>query len=151
MMALQRAAAAVTTFECMQSRLFGCRTSEVVSPNSLAFLCGLRPLHVSAGCSSNLKAIRRDQHRRQTVARFEKDRLHLRAILRNKILPEVVQRKASADLASQPRDASITRVRNRCVQTGRGRGVVSEFGLSRMKFRKLADFGMLAGVTRSTW
>lgn len=85
------------------------------------------------------------------MAQFEKERLHLRAILRNKILPEVVQRKASEELARHPRDASITRVRNRCVQTGRGRGVVGEFGLSRMKFRKLADFGMLAGVTRSTW
>ena len=85
------------------------------------------------------------------MAEFEKERLHLRAILRNNILPEVVQRRASAELACHPRDASITRVRNRCVQTGRGRGVVGEFGLSRMKFRKLADFGMLAGVTRSTW
>ena len=85
------------------------------------------------------------------MASFEKDRLHLRAILRNSILPEAVQRKAREDLASHPRDASITRVRNRCVQTGRGKGVVGEFGLSRMKFRKLADFGMLAGVTRSTW
>ena len=106
---------------------------------------------MAPACHSNLKAIRKDQHRRQTVVKFEKDRLHLRAILRNKILPEVVQRKASADLASHPRDASVTRVRNRCVQTGRGRGVVTEFGLSRMKFRKLADFGMLAGVTRSSW
>lgn len=113
--------------------------------------CGLRPLYVTPVSYSNLKAIRKDQHRRQTVAKFEKDRLHLRAILRNKILPEAVQCKASADLALHPRDASITRVRNRCVQTGRGRGVVSEFGLSRMKFRKLADFGMIAGVTRSTW
>lgn len=85
------------------------------------------------------------------MAEFEKERLHLRAILRNKILPEIVQRRASAELARHPRDASVTRVRNRCVQTGRGRGVVGEFGLSRMKFRKLADFGMLAGVTRSTW
>lgn len=112
---------------------------------------GLRPLHVSAVCSRNLKAIRRDRRRRETVAEFEKERLHLRAILRNKILPEIVQRRASAELARHPRDASVTRVRNRCVQTGRGRGVVGEFGLSRMKFRKLADFGMLAGVTRSTW
>lgn len=111
----------------------------------------VRSLHMTALRPSNLKAIRKDRRRRETVAQFEKERLHLRAILRNKILPEVVQRKASEELARHPRDASITRVRNRCVQTGRGRGVVGEFGLSRMKFRKLADFGMLAGVTRSTW
>ena len=114
-------------------------------------LVGSRCVHVSCTSCSNLKAIRKDQHRRQTVANYEKDRLHLRAIVRNNILPEVVQRRAKLDLANQPRDASITRVRHRCVQTGRGRGVLTEFGLSRMKFRKLADFGMISGVTWSSW
>ena len=72
-------------------------------------------------------------------------------IVKNKLLPEVVQQKARKELASQPRNASITRVRNRCVLTGRGRGIIGEYGLSRMKFRKLADFGLLSGVTRSSW
>lgn len=121
------------------------------SPRHLTPLVGSRCVHVSCASCSNLKAIRRDKHRRQTVAKYENDRLHLRAIVRNNILPEVVQRKAKLDLANQARDASITRVRNRCVQTGRGRGVVTEFGLSRMKFRKLADFGMISGVTWSSW
>ena len=145
-MAMRRSAA------CLRNWILSCEGSgTVLLPNYNCFADGLRFLHVSTACQRNLKMIRRDQHRRQTVAKFEKERLHLRAVLRNKILPEVVQRKASADLASHPRDASITRVRNRCVQTGRGRGVVREFGLNRMKFRKLADFGMLAGVTRSSW
>ena len=97
------------------------------------------------------KMVRRDINRRQCVADHSKERLQLRAILKNKILPEVVQKKARASLLEQPRDASITRVRNRCVVTGRGRGVVTRFKLSRMKFRKLGDFGMLSGVTRSSW
>lgn len=142
-MSLQRAAATVNKHLHINDWFCLCKWS-------IGYV-GLRPLHVYPPCQSNLKAIRRDKHRRETVAKFEKDRLHLRAILRNQILPEVVQRKASADLAGHPRDASVTRVRNRCVQTGRGRGVVKQFGLSRMKFRKLADFGMIAGVTRSTW
>ena len=99
----------------------------------------------------NLKAIRRDQHRRKCVAEYESDRLRLRAIVKNKLLPEIVQQKARKELASQPRNASITRVRNRCVLTGRGRGIIGEYGISRMKFRKLADFGLLSGVTRSSW
>lgn len=145
-MALQR------TMAVYQTRPLGCmRPDPILSSVKYIVPCGLRSLCVTPVCHSNLKAIRKDQHRRQTVAKFEGDRLHLRAILRNKILPEAVQRKASADLVLHPRDASITRVRNRCVQTGRGRGVVSEFGLNRMKFRKLADFGMIAGMTRSTW
>ena len=148
-MALQRLVATASKHCHMNYFLRLLKWSEVL--NSVVPNRGLRPLHVSAVSPGNLKAIRKDRRRRATVAEFEKERLHLRAILRNNILPEVVQRRASAELARHPRDASITRVRNRCVQTGRGRGVVGEFGLSRMKFRKLADFGMLAGVTRSTW
>ena len=110
-----------------------------------------RMFKTASTSQKNLKVIRRDQHRRKCVAEYEADRLRLRAIVKNKLLPEVVQQKARKELASQPRNASITRVRNRCVLTGRGRGVIGEYGLSRMKFRKLADFGLLSGVTRSTW
>ena len=71
--------------------------------------------------------------------------------MKNKLLPEVIQERARQELAAQPRDASVTRVRNRCVLTGRGRGVVTEYGLVRMKFRHLADHGLLSGITRSSW
>ena len=94
---------------------------------------------------------RRDLYRRQCIAKYEKDRMHLQAILKNKILPEVVQKKAKVELAGQPRDACITRIRKRCVVTGRGRGVLTEYKLSRMKLRKLGDFGMISGLTRSSW
>ena len=97
------------------------------------------------------KMIRRDKARRRCVAQYESERLRLRAIVKNKLLPEIVQQKARDQMASQPRDASVTRVRNRCVVTGRARGVITEYGLCRMKFRKLADFGHLSGMTRSSW
>ena len=97
------------------------------------------------------KMVRRDKHRRKCVAEYEGERLRLRAIIKNKLLPEVVQEKARDELAAHPRDASVTRVRNRCVLTGRGRGVLREYGLCRMKFRELADFGHISGLTRSSW
>ena len=97
------------------------------------------------------KMIRRDKARRKCVSEYESERLRLRAIVKNKLLPEVVQQKAREQLASHPRDASVTRVRNRCVVTGRGRGVITDYGLCRMKFRKLADFGHISGMTRSSW
>lgn len=97
------------------------------------------------------KMIRRDKHRRKCVAQYEGERLRLRAIVKNNLLPEIVQEKAKKDLASHPRDAYITRVRNRCVVTGRARGVITEYGLCRMKFRQLADFGHISGLTRSSW
>lgn len=50
-----------------------------------------------------------------------------------------------------PRDASPVRLRNRCGITGRGRGYMRRFGLSRLIFRKWALEGMLPGVRKASW
>lgn len=100
---------------------------------------------------ASLKHNRKDLYRRRCVASHYRERMPLQAMVRNRILPEVVQRKARADIASQPRDACATRIRNRCTTTGRGRGVITEYKLCRMKFRELADFGLISGLTRSSW
>jgi len=50
-----------------------------------------------------------------------------------------------------PRDSSATRVRTRCVLTGRGRGVYEKFGLCRQMFRKLALEGKIPGVRKASW
>ncbi|HIA01996.1 MAG TPA: 30S ribosomal protein S14, partial [Myxococcales bacterium] len=44
-----------------------------------------------------------------------------------------------------------SRQRNRCVLTGRSRGYLRKFGLSRIMFRDLARVGELLGVTKSSW
>ena len=54
-------------------------------------------------------------------------------------------------LSKLPRNSSPTRVRNRCVLTGRGRGVYEKFGLCRQMFRKLALEGKLPGVRKASW
>jgi len=54
-------------------------------------------------------------------------------------------------LRKLPRDSSPTRVRTRCVLTGRGRGVYEKFGLCRQMFRKLALEGKLPGVSKASW
>ncbi|ABB23082.1 30S ribosomal protein S14 [Pelodictyon luteolum] len=54
-------------------------------------------------------------------------------------------------LRKLPRDSSATRVRNRCVLTGRGRGVYEKFGLCRHMFRKLALEGKIPGVKKASW
>lgn len=62
--------------------------------------------------------------------------------------------KANGDyvgLASLPRDASKTRVVNRCAATGRRRAFIRRFNLSRLAFRELATHGQLPGVTKSSW
>jgi len=54
-------------------------------------------------------------------------------------------------LRKLPRDSSATRVRTRCVLTGRGRGVYEKFGLCRQMFRKLALEGKIPGVRQASW
>lgn len=50
-----------------------------------------------------------------------------------------------------PKNASPVRLRNRCKLTGRGRGYLRKFGISRLMFRQLASDGKIPGVTKSSW
>ena len=59
--------------------------------------------------------------------------------------------EASMELAKLPRNASPTRLRNRCQLNGRPRGYMREFGISRIMFRKLAGEGKIPGVKKSSW
>jgi small subunit ribosomal protein S14 len=62
--------------------------------------------------------------------------------------------KAAGDLeglAGLPRNSSPSRRKNRCVETGRGRGYMRQFGLSRIAFREHASKGEIPGVTKSSW
>ncbi len=110
-----------------------------------------RTISSSPSLESSKKMIRRDKKRRQMVAEYEIEKLRLKAIVKNKLLPEIVQKAAKEKMAQHPKDSSISRVNNRCVLTGRARGVLREYGLCRMKFRDLADHGYISGVTRSSW
>ncbi|MGA3150200.1 MAG: 30S ribosomal protein S14 [Candidatus Saccharimonadales bacterium] len=50
-----------------------------------------------------------------------------------------------------PRNSSPTRRKNRCAETGRSRGYMRQFGLSRIAFREHASKGEIPGVTKSSW
>ena len=54
-------------------------------------------------------------------------------------------------LAKLPRNSSPTRLKNRCSETGRPRGYMRTFGLSRISFREHAVKGEIPGVTKSSW
>ncbi|HVW23449.1 MAG TPA: 30S ribosomal protein S14 [Candidatus Saccharimonadales bacterium] len=54
-------------------------------------------------------------------------------------------------LAKLPRNSSPTRRTNRCFETGRPRGYMRQFGLSRISFREHASKGEIPGVTKSSW
>ena len=62
--------------------------------------------------------------------------------------------KAKGDymaLQKLPRDSSATRQKNRCAVSGRPRGYISQFQISRIVFRDLALKGQIPGVTKSSW
>ena len=62
--------------------------------------------------------------------------------------------KAAGDYAALdklPRNASPVRKHNRCQLTGRPRGYIGEFGISRIKFRELALNGKIPGITKASW
>lgn len=50
-----------------------------------------------------------------------------------------------------PKNASPIRLHNRCQITGRPRGYMRRFGISRVLFRDMASFGKIPGVTKSSW
>jgi small subunit ribosomal protein S14 len=83
--------------------------------------------------------IARNKRKANTVDKY--------ADLRHKLKAE----KDYVGLSMLPRDASPTRVVNRCEVTGRRRAFLRRFKLSRITFREYASAGLLPGVTKSSW
>lgn len=54
-------------------------------------------------------------------------------------------------LSQLPRDSSPVRLRNRCKLTGRSRGYIRRFGISRVKFREMALAGKIPGIKKASW
>jgi small subunit ribosomal protein S14 len=62
--------------------------------------------------------------------------------------------KAAGDyegLDKLPKNASPVRLHNRCKLTGRPRGYMRKFGISRVTFRQMASDGKIPGVTKASW
>ena len=77
-----------------------------------------------------------------------------RARLAKKYAEKREQLKAEGDyegLQSLPRNSSSIRLRNRCQITGRSRGYMRQFGISRIQFREMASQGLIPGVKKASW
>lgn len=81
----------------------------------------------------------KDMKRREVVERY-----------RDKVA-ELKKKGDYEALQKLPRDASITRLRNRDAIDGRPRGYMRKFGLSRVKFREMANRGEIPGVKKASW
>ena len=89
--------------------------------------------------------VERNLKREKTVDKFAEKRAELKERARKG------DREAIVELSKLPRNASPTRVRNRCQINGRPRGFMREFGVSRVIFRKLAGEGLIPGIKKSSW
>jgi len=81
----------------------------------------------------------REAKRKRIVAKYAKKRAEL---------------KAAGDyegLQKLPKDASPVRLHNRCKITGRPKGYMRQFGISRVLFREMANFGKIPGVKKASW
>jgi len=100
---------------------------------------------------AKLALINREAKRRKTVAKFAGKRAELFAAINDQSLSEDDRAEARAKLERLPRNASPTRLRNRCKLTGRPRGVFRKFGLARNKLREMVMRGEVPGMTKASW
>ena len=100
---------------------------------------------------AKLALINREDKRRKLVAQYAKKRTALLAIIENSALSDAERYEARLKLQQLPRNASPSRLRNRCQMTGRPRGVFRKFGLCRNKIRELALSGEIPGIVKASW
>ena len=64
----------------------------------------------------------------------------------------IEERLAAVDTLNKfPKNSSKTRLRNRCQFTGRARGFLSKFKMSRLCFREMASQGLIPGIVKASW
>ena len=100
---------------------------------------------------AKLALINREQKRRKTVKKFAAKRAELKAIINDVKRDDADRMDARLKLQSLPRNASESRLRNRCQLTGRPRGVFRKFGLCRNMIREIAMKGEIPGVVKASW
>lgn len=100
---------------------------------------------------AKISKIVKNEKRKKTVNQYSAKRAELKKIINDpKSSIEQVD-EAVMKLQKLPRNASPVRVRNRCSQTGRPRGFLRKFGISRVTLRELALQGQIPGVVKSSW
>ncbi len=96
-------------------------------------------------------SIERQKKREKLVQLKWERRKALKEQIYNLHLSEEEREKARTALNKMPKDSSPVRLRNRCQLTGRSRGYLRKFKVSRLSFRELASAGAIPGVTKSSW
>ncbi|KAL2284012.1 hypothetical protein FJTKL_09234 [Diaporthe vaccinii] len=123
----------------------------VVPPaKALPKMSMFRAKKLDLGCFVNIKVIR-DHTKRKVYEKHEAERQALRYIIRNTTLAPRVRAEAQLQLTQMHCYTNPTQIRNRCILSGKGRGVFSDFKMSRYNFRLQAIAGSLPGVQKASW
>ncbi len=87
-----------------------------------------------------------------------KESMKAREVKRAKLVAKYADKRAQLkkdgnwdELQKLPKNSCKVRMRNRCRLTGRPRGYMSTFGVSRVTFRDMALFGLIPGITKASW
>lgn len=96
-------------------------------------------------------SIEKNERRKKMTAQYAVKRAALKAVMQNPASTDTAKRAAQVGMQKLPRNSSKQRIRNRCSMTGRSRGYVAAFGLSRIAFRDMALMGLIPGVRKASW
>ena len=99
---------------------------------------------------SKKSLIEKEKNRRKLFQKYSKKRLNLKSQIKKSLFLEekfTLHRK----LQKLPRNSAPTRLNNRCLLSGRTKGFLRDFGISRHFFREFAHEGFLPGVKKSSW
>ena len=91
----------------------------------------------------------REVKRANLVAKYAEKRAALKKIVNSGDPVEAFE--AAQKLQAIPRNANPIRLHNRCKLTGRPKGYIRLFGLSRIQFREMASSGLIPGVKKASW
>lgn len=95
--------------------------------------------------------IEREKKREKIVAKYAAKRAELKKTIADRNLSDDERWQAQLLLQRLPRNASPVRLRRRCGETGRPRGVYRKFGLGRNKLREAAMRGDVPGLVKASW
>ena len=95
--------------------------------------------------------VEKNERRKQMAAKAHAKRKALADTVRSVKATDAEKRAAQVALQKLPRNSAAQRVRNRCQMSGRSRGYVRTFGLSRIAFREMALQGLIPGVRKASW
>lgn len=100
---------------------------------------------------AKVSMVERERKRTRTVAKYEKKRAELKAIIKSASSSYEEREDATMKLQKLPRNAMPVRQRNRCTITGRPHGYYRKFGLARNKLREAAMRGDIPGLVKASW